>query len=230
VDWIAPDVTDAGLLAIARNGALATLCLQTRFGLTDEGLRAAVSFCSHLQSVYLGCCGQIMDSTLVALGNSCHRLRQLDISGTESTDAGLRAIAAGCPLLERLVAFECDVGPALEAIARGCPRLRVLEVAQVELSPATLQTLVERCPQLQKVTLSYGFGVGDEEIAAMARGCPRLTQLTLMGYAVTEPGTSAIWEHCQKRRGVTADEHTRTDGRNDESFFPARVNVTFRSW
>jgi hypothetical protein len=63
VDWIASDVTDAGLLAIARNGALATLCLQTRFGLTDEGLRAAVSFCPHLQSVYFGCCGQNMDST-----------------------------------------------------------------------------------------------------------------------------------------------------------------------
>jgi hypothetical protein len=204
IEHMGEDVTDTGLLSVARNGALITLDLGDSPLLTDQGIQAAAALCPHLEVVSIayceqltdttliafgqhchnlrelniretdmtdtglkaiafGCphleivdldsCTQLTDAALIALGQHCHHLRDLDIRHTHMTDAGLRAIAAGCPLLEKLSAKVCNVGPAIEAIARGCPRLRVLISPEANVAAKARQALAECCPLLEKLDL-----------------------------------------------------------------------------
>jgi hypothetical protein len=197
VERICVWVTDDGLLAIARSGALLSLGLDSCLQLTDVGLQAAVGFCRRLESVYLDSCEQLTDATLIALGQYCHNLRDLNISCTDTTEKGLRAIAAGCPLLEELIAEQCAVGSAVEHIARSCPHLRVLIVPNVVVPREAALALAECCPLLQELDIYSCKAIGDEEITALVCGCPALWMLNIRGTSVTGMGRCAIRDGCR---------------------------------
>jgi hypothetical protein len=225
VDKMVEDVTDTGLLAIAQNGALVTLCLIGCFNLTDEGIEATAAFCPHLESVDLNGCALLTDGALVAVGQHCHNLRELAILDSNATWVGLDAIAAGCPLLEALYASECAVGRAIEATARGCPLLRILDVTDVEVPTAAVLALAERCPLLEELGLCRCANVGDDEIAALVHGCPALRKLNIAGTAVTEDGLCEIRDHCKELQRITLSEGMYYNVRNDVHRFPATVEV-----
>jgi hypothetical protein len=194
-------ITDVGLQAVARNGALSTLRLQNCCKLTDEGLQAAVAFCPLLESVDLSYC-TLSDASLIALGQHCHNLRELNIQGTSMTDEGLLAIAAGCLRLEKLVAKQNDFGPAIEAIARSCPRLRTLVVAEVEVATQAVLAVAECCPLLEELGLCGCEAIGDEDITAVVRGCPALRWLDIAGTAVTALDLRAVRDHCKELQHI----------------------------
>jgi hypothetical protein len=227
VDTMSAEVTDAGLLAIARNGALRALHMEGCLQVTDEGLQAVVSLCPHLESVDITSCEDLItDSTLIALGQHCRNLRKLKTGYTYVTEEGLEAIAAGCPLLENLDVSACMVGPAIEAIARNCPLLRVLIVSEVEVPTEAMLALAECCPLLEELGLCGCPEFGDEEITALVGGCPDLQRLDIKRTAVTEVGLCAIREHCKKLKHITLDDGMYPGGVVDDSFFPAGVEVT----
>jgi hypothetical protein len=225
VDKMAWAVTDAGLLAIARNGALVNLNVKSRYDLTNEGLQTAAALCPHLESVDLSACRQLTDATLIALGRHCRSLREMDISFTQVTTTGLRAIAADCPLLEALSAGHCDVGSSIEAVARSCPRLRVLDLTHVEVPAEAVLALAECCPLLDEVIVCGCWGVGDVEVTALVRGCPELTRLDITGTSVTVLGLSAIRDHCKKLARIALYKELYYNEAFTVSFFPVGVKV-----
>jgi hypothetical protein len=162
-------VTDAGLTAVARNGALTALWVGSQW-VTDAGLRNVTSCCSWLMTVDITGCRQLTDTTLVALGQYSHNLRRLIVNCANMTHVGMEAVAAGCPLLEELTAFKCErITPALEATARSCCHLRCLRITPAVVLAEAVLALAECCPRLE--TLEGGaWTVCDAEITALVRG------------------------------------------------------------
>lgn len=53
---------------------------------------------------------RIGDDALIAVGQGCHQLKQINVSGCHRVgDSGLSAIAQGCPLLLHLDVSVCQV-------------------------------------------------------------------------------------------------------------------------
>jgi hypothetical protein len=204
---IGKQVTDVGITAVARNGALTTLCIESCHEITDDGVKTFADCCPLVQRINVGGCRHLTDATLITIGQHCHNLRELRIGATNMTAPGLQAIAAGCPLLETLKAEECySVGYGIAAIARGCPRLRCLIVEQHELTMCTVWTLVECCPLLEELSMRGDGKVGDNDIAAIASGCRQLRRLDITGTTVTERGLASLKRYCKQLRHVKGKE------------------------
>jgi hypothetical protein len=186
LNWIHGRITNAGIVAIARNGALTMLFLDNCCAVTDEGLQVVAAHSPCLETVDISGCTLLTDGTLVAIGQHCNKLRGLDISYTHTTSEGLQAIAAGCTLLKELGAHGCNnLGPAVEAIARGCPRLQELDAPDSVITPAAMRALGECCPLLTALYID-GAEIGEQDICAVARGCPALRTLEAGHLPLTE--------------------------------------------
>jgi hypothetical protein len=157
---------------------------------------------------------------------NAHQLRVLSLGETSVTHDGLQAIADGCPLLEEFPACSFEAGPKVESIARSCLRLRAIEVAFDDVYAEAILTLAECCPLLNDVTLE-GEAIGDEEVTALARGCPALTRLDTTDTSVTIDGLRVIREYCQKLEMVHLSHYMLCSGgdKYDSSFFPRRVTA-----
>jgi hypothetical protein len=95
LDWNMRDfVTDAGVAAVARNGALTDVDIKMCSNLTDVALRTVAECCSHLECVDIGNCHLLTDATLTAIGRRCPNLRSLCMDETNMTRVGIESIAA----------------------------------------------------------------------------------------------------------------------------------------
>jgi hypothetical protein len=205
LDWNMRDfVTDAGVAAVARNGALTDVDIKMCSNLTDLALRTVAECCSHLKRVDIRNCHLLTDTTLISIGRHCPNLRSLCMDETNMTRAGIESIAAGCPLLEKLCAANCaSIGPGLVALARGCPRLSKLMVSSVGVPAEAVRALAEGCPLLRELYLHRSREVGDEEITALVRGCPKLERLDISGTAVTKEGVQVIRDCCGSLKAIS---------------------------
>jgi hypothetical protein len=222
-------VTNKGLLAVARNRALTTLCLNGCPHITDAGLQAVAQNCPLLERVDLSHSAAVTDATLSAIGQTCHHLRELSLRAVSVTHAGLQAVAAGCPQLQAMRAPECDVGRAVEAVARGCTQLRVLVSPHADVPAAAARALAEGCPLLTTAEL-WGEEIGDAEIAALVKGCPLLTRLYVCGTSATETALATIRDHCKHLAEVEVDESMYPGGVYDKGYFSSAVAVEVHSW
>lgn len=82
-------------------------------------------------------CSRIGDEALVAIGQGCHQLRLLNVSGGHRIgDIGLSAIAQGCPSLVHLDVSVCQVQTILSILNRHffiCCLLVLLEALRKHL-------------------------------------------------------------------------------------------------
>jgi hypothetical protein len=217
-------VTDTGITAVARNGALTTLCIGNCPRVTGLALKTAAD-CGPLLEIVDLTGAEVADTTLIALGQHCHKLRRLILRSTGVTHIGVKAIAAGCLLLEELTAYNCGaIGPALEAIARNCSRLRCLRTEPAVVPAEAVLALAACCPLLE--TLEGGDStVGDVEITALVRGCPALLGLDISSTSVRSAGLAAIRDHCRNLECIELAEYMYPRCVYDGMFFPPRVRV-----
>lgn len=119
------------------------------------------------------------------------KLRQLDLSMTRITDAGLRALRAASELEEvNLYYAELITDEGLGA-ARGWPRLKRLNLRGTKASDNALEYLAAT-PELE--WLDVGFSqVTDSGLYRLA-ALPKLRTLVLGGNKLTETGLAAISE------------------------------------
>jgi hypothetical protein len=221
-------VTNTGITAVARNGALTTLCIGNGPRVTGVGLRTVVE-CSALLEVVDLTGTEVTDTTLIALGQHCHKLRRLILRSTSVTQAGVKAIATGCPLLEELTVYNCGaVGPAIEAVARNCPRLRCLRTVPAVITAEAVLALAVCCPLLETLE-GVDSTVGDVEITALVRGCPALTKLDISLSSMTGTGLIAIRDHCRHLKHIELTKLMFLRCVYDWRFFPRRVHVGLNS-
>ncbi|EOA20176.1 hypothetical protein CARUB_v10000473mg [Capsella rubella] len=123
----------------------------------------------------------------IAVGTSSRGgLGKLQIrgSGFESkvTDAGLGAIAHGCPSLRVLSLWNLpavsDMG--LSEIARSCPMIEKLDLSRCPgITDSALVAIAENCVNLSDLTIDSCSGVGNEGLRAIARRCTNLRSISI---------------------------------------------------
>ncbi|KAJ1396268.1 hypothetical protein B484DRAFT_472328 [Ochromonadaceae sp. CCMP2298] len=147
------------------------------------------------------------DAALAALCRCNNQLRKLQVT-TNCTpgNEGLRAIAAGCPLLEHLridsygvhrVAWLLDdISPGMLALARGLSHLQCFEYkCDGHFPPAGLRALAQHCPELQEVSIANASHLDEGSVVELAR--LNLRKLCLADAAlVTDSTVAAIALHC----------------------------------
>jgi hypothetical protein len=220
------EITDSALVAVARNGALTSLSVEGYTSPTDSGLQYVAEHCPRLEELFILWGSQFTDAMLFALSQHCHKLHTLIVSCRNMTCTGLEAIAAGCPLLRVLSLYSCKgMGPAVTAIARNCPLLQIIYMCGEDLPAEAVHALAEGCRLLEEVLLPLGKAIGDIEINALVRSCPRLLRLSLLRTSVTAEGLRAVRDHCSKLEAINVDKCMFPVGEDHQCFFPSRVNV-----
>lgn len=187
---------------VAGSTRLETLILARNGGNWDRVLEAALldGRLSELSQVYLERV-QISDRGLQAI-SKCPKLEALVVvRANECTDAGLAAIAGGCPGLKRLHvegwAPSQLADPGLNALASQCRQLQELVLVGNSVTVASLRPLATICLSLERLTLCNSESLGDGEVACLAQGCPSLRRLCIKGCPrVTDLGVISLANGC----------------------------------
>ncbi|KAM3375366.1 EIN3-binding F-box protein 1 [Capsicum galapagoense] len=118
----------------------------------------------------------------IAVGTASHGgLEKLSIQGNNPyrgvTDAGLKAIARGCPSLRDLSLWNVSsIGDeGLSEIAHGCHLLEKLDLRQCPgISDKSLLDIAKNCPNLTSLTIESCSNIGNDSLQAVGRCCPNL--------------------------------------------------------
>ena len=73
---------------------------------TNKGVNALARGCASLRRLVLAGCSAVSDNSVIRVATSCSGLRELDVSGTNITEAAIIAVARECRRLEQ-IQFEC---------------------------------------------------------------------------------------------------------------------------
>ena len=152
--------------------------------ISSEHIITFIKSSPHLEVLQLG---NIEDnSVLLSLGLYCPRLR-LIISYNHSmtstmSDAGVIAMARGCPLLEEIRLVSCQ---------------------GYDLSDLALAAIAECCHHLQRIWLGYSSRrVTDVGLIALSRRCPHMKELHINNNTITDATVLSFAEHCHELESV----------------------------
>jgi hypothetical protein len=176
--------------------------------LTDATLAVCAKYCPLLETVVLNGCPLVTDEGVLALAVSRGAtLREVQLAHCQQLgDGAVLAIAAYCPLLERIT----------------CPR---------QTSSAAVVALVTSCPQLTSVCLVH-TGVTDSGLAAVAKThCPMLTELRLGGCGhITTEGICLLMEKCAHLIAIALPVRLRDQQHFLEAKSHRVLTVSFADW
>ena len=158
--------------------------------LHDRTLQLVAHACPNLQTLKLkGVRAPMRDALLTTLSQRCHALVTLDASGGQCTDAGLSALAKGCPRLRELYLAGCSrVGnDGVVAVAeRGQLRVLDLQGCATVGDPAAL-ALASHCgATLETISFQCCARLSDRGFDALVARCDKLRHVTLKNSAVTD--------------------------------------------
>uniref|UniRef100_A0A0D3FXP9 F-box/LRR-repeat protein 15-like leucin rich repeat domain-containing protein n=1 Tax=Oryza barthii TaxID=65489 RepID=A0A0D3FXP9_9ORYZ len=135
---------------------------------------------------------------LVASSPNLRSLKILRCSG--SWDLPLEVIAARVPGLVELHLEKLQVGDRGLSAVSACANLEVLFLVKTpECTDAGIISVAEKCHKLRKLHID-GWRtnrIGDHGLMAVARGCPDLQELVLIGVNPTVQSLRMLGEHCR---------------------------------
>ena len=152
---------------------------------SDRGVCCCASL-TRLEVLSLRTC-EVGDTAAEALGQSLHRLRELDLGYTDLTDVGLAALR---PLHRlQLSVDSCRLSAAGLSCLIDFQRMRSLDLSDVE-APGFRVEVLTKLPHLTSLNLFY-VGIGDHEVGPLAR-LTKLTELNLDSRFITDSAMPAI--------------------------------------
>jgi hypothetical protein len=197
------------------------------FNVTSDGLGKALRLCKDLRTLCIKCVAGGVDAvdmaipslteldlsrsdatdvTALAIAENCPRLLSLQIfMGNSVTDAGVRAVLQGCPLLH-----DTDVECAerishdlrVELVRRKSPRTFELR-SWKGLNDQLVQGIFGVCPALICVDISASSWLTDAALAACGAHCPLLESITITNCrAITDAGVEQLIQPGSKLRSV----------------------------
>jgi len=98
-------------------------------------------------------------------------------SGIE--DEGLKAIALGCPALEKLMVCACQniTDSSIALLAQNCPKLHFLDMFGLKkITDEAIVAIAQGCPLLEFIDIAW-CDITDRSFVALVDGCPLLTEL-----------------------------------------------------
>eukprot|EP00899_Mesostigma_viride_P024749 jgi/Mesvir1/5459/Mv15513-RA.1 len=160
---------------------LASLRLQGATITADGDLTRAVRQLGGLQVLELSFCDRVSDEGMRAVADSCPSLTELDVQGTNVTDAGVCEVADRCRMLQVFRGGGMLSNAGVRALAARCNLLRVFDLGWGEnqglVTDAGIAYLASHCTQLEQLR---GHGVpGNEGVLALGQHCPALEMLTV---------------------------------------------------
>lgn len=161
----------------------------------------------------------LTDASFITIGACCPALTSLKVGCI--SEAGLRALAVGCPAMERLEIVSNEgklTDDALVYAVERFPKLSVFKVQpddpedrNFDLTDATVLAIATHCPLLTTFD-SWTANLTDNSITALVRSCPLLESLDLhtcclksndideADEGITDASMMAIAEHCSALR------------------------------
>ena len=184
------DCTDEGLVELSKGcTSLTKLSLYWNVKYTHAGISAIARANTGLQSLSLSGCKLVSDDAAAVIAQSCTGLTELDLTRCVTlTDEALSRVSCTCRSLTTLLLY-ASAAPAdagLQAVLRELTLLQVLDICgSSKLSDAAFEPLatgpVASMASLRRLNLGWCCKLGDGTLAAVARGCPGLQYLYLLG-------------------------------------------------
>jgi hypothetical protein len=195
--------------------------ITTRLTFDEATYRAIAGRCPLLEDLEVTT-HRMNDAALMALADGCPNLSGLDLqynavgdagmsaiarNGALTSlglkdcfsvkDAGIQAIAGGCPLLRTLViaAMRHVADPALTALGQHCHQLRAVHLTRVGFTAAGLRGLAEGSPLLEELRVQECEHAGPG-VEAVALNCPQLRILFVSDTQVPAKAVTALAQHC----------------------------------
>ena len=131
------DVTNAGLsVLVGANPRLETVILDYMSKIDDDGVMVLAAACPRLTTLSIASMKRLTDAAISAVAAGCPRLERLEANMcTRLTDASLSALAACANLTALNVAMAASISDAgVQALAAGCPRLALLNLAYCKVA------------------------------------------------------------------------------------------------
>ncbi|XVE79869.1 hypothetical protein DITRI_Ditri14bG0091700 [Diplodiscus trichospermus] len=208
-------VTWSGIKAMASlHASIKELSFSKCLGVTDEGLSflvqshkelrklditccrlKSVSRCLKLSILKLGICSNISDEGLSNVGSCCSVLKELDLYRSVAiNDAGIAAIADGCPALEMInIAYNDKITDYSLISLSKCLKLKVLEIRGCPgVSSIGLSAIAVGCKQLTVLDIKKCFNINDNGMLPLAQFSQNLKQINLSYCSVTDVGLVAL--------------------------------------
>lgn len=219
------ELPDSALTSLRDSGSnLRSLSLYCCFGITDNGLTQVSIGCTHLVSITLYRCN-ITSVGLENLAEHCHALENINLSYCILiSDHGINAISRGCLKLHAFMISYCK---GLTGVGfKGCSStLTYVEADSCMLTPGGLLEVVSgggleylnvsnlrnwvgidgldgigagSAARLRILNLRMCRFVGDDSVAAIAKGCPLLEEWSVaVCHEIRTSGWSAIASNCR---------------------------------
>ncbi|KAK4268497.1 hypothetical protein QN277_025148 [Acacia crassicarpa] len=160
----------------------------------DEGLKS-ISSCAGLSCLKLGICLNITDRGLSYVGKCCLKLKELDVyRSTGITDAGITAIACGCPELEMINSAYCIAITDNSLISLSqCHKLKTLEIRGCTLVTSVgLAAIANKCKQLTRLDIKKCYNIGDRGMLSIACCSQNLRQINFSYTSITDLGLLSL--------------------------------------
>ncbi|GAB4856281.1 hypothetical protein Ancab_014209 [Ancistrocladus abbreviatus] len=160
----------------------------------DEGLNS-ISRCSKLKSLKLGICLNISDEGLTYVGLKCSKLIELDLYRSAGvTNAGILAVANGCPYLQMINISYCKevADGSLTALSR-CSKLNTLECRGcILITSLGLAAIAVGCRQLSRLDIKKCYNINDLGMIPLAHFSQNLRQINLSYSLITDVGLQSL--------------------------------------
>jgi EIN3-binding F-box protein len=139
----------------------------------------------------------VTDAGVSALARGCPALRSLSLWDVpQVTDAGLAEIAAECHALERLDITGCPLvtDKGLIAVAQGCPELKSLTIEACSgVANEGLKAIGRSCVKLQAVNIKNCAHVDDQGVSGLVcSATASLAKVRLQGLSITDASLAVI--------------------------------------
>ncbi|KAL9238560.1 hypothetical protein vseg_012962 [Gypsophila vaccaria] len=223
------EFTFSGVLTLlCKYNSLEYLALEGVYWVTDRTIIDISKFLRRASTVKLNFCSKVTSSSLFTVLKNCPMLSSLEMEKTNlgkqefavnhARNVQIRALCLGA---NKTLSNEC-----LEQISMSCPNLELLDVSDCPaISRKGIGEVVRSCTSLRHLLISgsgaikglgidkklpnleviqaSGSGLNDDGLIMIARKCPGLVKLDVMGCSgVTSKGVKEIISWCQRLREI----------------------------
>ncbi|MBA0616472.1 hypothetical protein Godav_016516 [Gossypium davidsonii] len=187
-------IGDEAICSIAKGCRnLKKLHIRRCYEVGSKGIVAVGENCHSLTDLSLRFCDshfstRVRDEALIAVGHGCP-LKYLNVSGCNQIgDAGIVAVARGCPNLTYL-----DVSVlqnlrdiALTELGEGCPLLKDIVLSHChQITDIGLSHLVKNCQMLESCHMVYCPSITAAGVATVVSSCPNIKKVLVEKWKVS---------------------------------------------
>ena len=220
------EIADNGMIIFSENCPYLQSLEIIGGSIKDASIISISTYCTGLQSLNLGGCGQITDASIISISTNCTGLQSLNLFDCQLiTDASIISISTNCTGLQSLDLDNCYqiTDTSIISISTHCTGLQSL-ILYCEITDASIISISTHCTRLQSLYLVGCGGITDVSIISISTHCTRLQLLNLSACdQITDDSIISMSTHCT---GLQTLNLSGCDQLTDASIIPISENCT----